>query len=282
MARNDGIDRTFARNQDLPTLDDVAKVQEHNEREKDSYSNQDIDTTQTHRNVHFKKPTDSYAAMFDQMIADGVISTRGLKADAVKYGELLFDVNSAYFHNHGGYEYAKQFYADAYKAAVEIVTGQVEQAEQSLADAKAATEKQKKKLEALQKETKAAKTIALTVQDIEEMGKKNALTGNVSLTPDQCDTLKRYAVNGIIANADNKRLKEKLASAEKTISIWKQRYEAVNEKYMELKQKAQPFLDAIEIASERVWAFVHAILARGKETQEHKHPARKRRQDMEI
>ena len=58
------------------------------------------------------------------MIADGVISTRGLKADAVKYGELIFDVNSAYFHNHGGYEYAKQFYTDAYKAAVEIVGGE--------------------------------------------------------------------------------------------------------------------------------------------------------------
>ena len=124
MARNDGIDRTFARNQDLPTLDDVAKVQEHNEREKDSYSNQDIDTSQTYRNIHFKTPTDSYAAMFDQMIAEGVISTRGLKADAVKYGELIFDVNSAYFHNHGGYEYAKQFYTDAYKAAVEIVGGE--------------------------------------------------------------------------------------------------------------------------------------------------------------
>ena len=429
MARNDGIDRTFARNQDLPTLDDVAKVQEHNEREKDSYSNQDIDTTQTHRNVHFKKPTDSYAAMFDQMIADGVISTRGLKADAVKYGELLFDVNSAYFHNHGGYEYAKQFYADAYKAAVEIVggeqyilsavmhadernramsealgedvyhyhlhvvyipvvekqilwskrckdealrgtvketiiqvsrskkwdskpvldengnpklnekgkkilkssysvlqddffnfmraagytdvergergsteehltvtqfkvqaeqqrletvTGQVAQAEQSLADAKAATEKQKKKLEALQKETKTAKTVALTVQEIETMGKKATFGNNITLTPDECDTLKRYAVNGIIANADNKRLKEKLASAEKTVSIWKQRYEAVNEKYMELKQKAQPFLDALEIASERVRAFINSILIRGKETQEHKHPAQKRGQDMEL
>ena len=429
MARNDGIDRTFARNQDLPTLDDVAKVQEHNEREKDSYSNQDIDTTQTHRNVHFKKPTDSYAAMFDQMIADGVISTRGLKADAVKYGELLFDVNSAYFHNHGGYEYAKQFYADAYKAAVEIVggeqyilsavmhadernramsealgedvyhyhlhvvyipvvekqilwskrckdealrgtvkevitqvsrskkwkskpvldedgnpmlnargkkilrssysvlqddffhfmrvagytdlergergsteehltvtqfkvqaeqqrletvAGQVAQAEQSLEDAKAATAKQKKKLESLQKETKAAKTIALTVQDIEAMGKKATFGNNITLTPDECDTLKRYAVNGIIANADNKRLKEKLASAEKTVSIWKQRYEAVNEKYMELKQKAQPFLDALEIASEKVRAFINSILIRGKETQEHEHPARKRGQDMEL
>ena len=45
MARNDGIDRTFARNQDLPTLDDVAKVQEHNEREKGSYSNQAVSYT---------------------------------------------------------------------------------------------------------------------------------------------------------------------------------------------------------------------------------------------
>ena len=428
MARNDGIDRTVARNQDLETPADVAKVQEHNEREKDSYSNQDIVPERTPLNVHFKSPTDDYVKMFEQMEQDGVISTRGLKPDAIKYGELVFDVNSAYFYNHGGYEFAKQFYADAYKAAVEIVggeqyilsavmhadernramsealgenvyhyhlhvvyipvvekqilwskrckdeslrgtvketitqvsrskkwdskpvldedgnpmlnakgkkilrssysvlqddffnfmraagyddvergergsteehltvtqfkvqaeqqrleavTGQVAQAEQSLEDAKAATEKQKKKLEALQKETKAAKTIALTVQDIEAMGKKSSITGNVSLTPDQCDTLKRYAVNGIIANADNKRLKEKLASAEKTVSIWKQRYEAVNEKYMELKQKAQPFLDALEIASERVRSFISAILARGKEMQEHKQPDRKRGQDIE-
>ena len=429
MARNDGIDRTVARNQDLETPADVAKVQEHNEREKDSYSNQDIVPERTALNVHFKAPTDDYVKMFEQMEQDNVISTRGLKPDAVKYSELDFDVNSAYFYNHGGYEFAKQFYADAYKAAVEIVggeqyilsavmhadernramsealgedvyhyhlhvvyipvvekqilwskrckdealrgtvkeiitqvsrskkwdskpvldedgnpmlnakgkkilkssysvlqddffnfmrnvgytdvergergsteehltvtqfkvqaeqqrletvTGQVAQAEQSLEDTKVATAKQKKKLEALQKETKAAKTIALTVQDIEAMGKKNALTGNVSLTQDQCETLKRYAVNGIIANADNKRLKEKLASAEKTASIWKQRYDALNEKYMELKQKAQPYLDALEIASERVRAFISAVLARGKKTRELKTPARKRGQDMEI
>ena len=429
MARNDGIDRTLARNQDLETPDDVAKAQEHNEREKDRYSNVDIVPERTALNVHFKAPTDDYAKMFEQMEQDNVISTRGLKPDAVKYSELVFDVNSAYFYNHGGYEFAKQFYADAYKAAVEIVggeqyilsavmhadernramsealgedvyhyhlhvvyipvvekqilwskrckdeslrgtvkevitqvsrskkweskpvlgedgnpmlnakgkkilkssysvlqddffnfmrnagytdvergergsteehltvtqfkvqaeqqrlkavTGQVAQAEQSLEDTKVATEKQKKKLEALQKETKTAKTIALTVQDIEAMGKKSSITGNVSLTPDQCDTLKRYAINGIIANADNKRLKEKLASAEKTVSIWKQRYEAVNEKYMELKQKAQPFLDALEIASERVRAFISAVLARGKETREIQTPARKRGQDMEI
>jgi len=428
MARNDGIDRTVARNQDLETPADVAKVQEHNEREKDSYSNQDIVPERTSLNVHYKAPTDDYVKMFEQMEQDGVISTRGLKPDAIKYGELVFDVNSAYFYNHGGYEFAKQFYVDAYKAAVEIVggeqyilsavmhadernramsealgedvyhyhlhvvyipvvekqilwskrckdealrgtvkeiitqvsrskkweskpvlgedgnpmfnakgkkilkssysvlqddffhfmraagytdvergergsteehltvtqfkvqaeqqrleavTGQVEQAEQSLEDAKVATEKQKKKLEALQKETKVAKTLALTVQDIEAMGKKSSITGNISLTPDQCDTLKRYAVNGIIANADNKRLKEKLASAEKTVSIWKQRYDALHEKYQELKKKAQPYLDALEIASERVRAFLNAILSRGNETQEHKQSAHRRGYDME-
>ena len=124
MARNDGIHRTVARNQDLETPADVAKVQEHNEREKDSYSNLDIVPERTALNVHFKSPTDDYVKMFEQMEQDGVISTRGLKPDAVKYGELIFDVNSAYFYNHGGYEFAKQFYADAYKAAVEIVGGE--------------------------------------------------------------------------------------------------------------------------------------------------------------
>ena len=58
MARNDGIDRTVARNQDLETPADVAKVQEHNEREKDSYSNQDIVPERTSLNIHFKAPTD--------------------------------------------------------------------------------------------------------------------------------------------------------------------------------------------------------------------------------
>ena len=45
--------------------------------------------------------------MFEQRKADGVISTHGLKEDANLYGELIFDVNSAYFYIHGGYEFAK-------------------------------------------------------------------------------------------------------------------------------------------------------------------------------
>ena len=123
MARGDGIHRTNARNMRM-TTDQVTNAQAHNEREKTSYVNQDIIPDRTPLNVHFKTPTAGYAEMFEQMRSDGVISTRGLKADAEKFGELIFDVNCAYFFNHGGYEFAKQFYADAYKAAIKIVGGE--------------------------------------------------------------------------------------------------------------------------------------------------------------
>ncbi len=114
MARNDGIDRTSVRN--LAVSDKaVGNTQQHNEREKDSYRNPDIIPQRAAWNVHFKKPTASYTDLFAQLEADGTISTRGLKPDATHYCELVFDVNSAYFDNHGGYEFAKQFYEDKKK-----------------------------------------------------------------------------------------------------------------------------------------------------------------------
>ena len=115
MARGDGIHRTNVRNARMKDAD-IGNAQAHNEREKTSYVNQDIVPERTPYNVHFKTPTAGYAEMFEQMRSDGVISTRGLKADAKKFGELIF--------NHGGYEFTKQFYADAYKAAIKIVGGE--------------------------------------------------------------------------------------------------------------------------------------------------------------
>jgi len=123
MARNDGIHRTVARNNNL-SASQINNAQRHKEREKESYANPDIVPERLAYNVHYKSPTGSYAEMFEQLKSDGIISTRGLKDDAKTYGELIFDVNSAYCYNHGGYEFAKQFYADAYKAAVEIVGGE--------------------------------------------------------------------------------------------------------------------------------------------------------------
>lgn len=123
MARNDGKNRASVRNANL-TDKQIGNAQRHNEREKESYTNPDIVPERTAMNVHYKQPTDSYAGMFAAMEQEGVISTRGLKDDAKKYGELIFDVNTAYFDNNGGYEFARQFYADAYRAAVKIVGGE--------------------------------------------------------------------------------------------------------------------------------------------------------------
>lgn len=123
MARNDGCHRTVVRHVKLRD-GDVRRVQSHNERERESYYNQDIVKERTLMNVHFKNPSADYTSIFEQMVRDKKISIRGLKAGACKVGELVFDVNSAYFHDRGGYDFAKQFYAEAYKAAIDIVGGE--------------------------------------------------------------------------------------------------------------------------------------------------------------
>ena len=422
MARNDGVDRTIVRNHDLKAPSDVAKIQEHNEREKTRYSNQDIVPERTAMNVHFKASTASYTEMFDQLEREKVISTRGLKPDAVKFGDLVFDVNSAYFYNHGGYEFAKQFYADAYKAAVEIVGGEqyilsavmhadernramsealgedvyhyhlhvvyipvvekqvlwskrckdkslvgtvketlmqvsrskkwaskpaldadgkpmlnakgktilkssysvlqddffhfmrsagyddiergergsteehltvtqfkvkaeqqrLEAVSEQVAQAEQALEKQEHKLDALKKETKAAKAAALTAREIKAMGKRNPLTGSVTLTAQECSELKKHAVNGLSARAEIVKLRDKLSAAEQAAAVWKQRYDALHEKYETLKKKVQPYLAALKAAPEKVRAFIDAILARARENPERNHPSHSQGRDMEI
>ena len=102
----------------------IEGAQAHNERQKESYSNPDIVPERTPFNIHFKEPSGSYEDMFSTLEQQKIISTWGQKPDSTKICELVFDVNSAYFYNHGGYDFAKQFYADAYEAAVKIVGGE--------------------------------------------------------------------------------------------------------------------------------------------------------------
>jgi len=84
----------------------------------------DIIKERAARGVHFKEPTGSYEQMFDSMLAAGVISTRGLGKDPFIVDELVFDVNTGYFEDGGGYEYAKSFFEEAYRCAIEEIGGQ--------------------------------------------------------------------------------------------------------------------------------------------------------------
>ena len=93
----------------------------HNERKNQGYANADIDPARAALNVHFKTCEGSYIKVLDSMIESGAISTRGLKQDAKMVDEMVFDVNSAYFEKGGGYEYAKQFFEEAYLDTMDLI-----------------------------------------------------------------------------------------------------------------------------------------------------------------
>jgi len=92
--------------------------QRHNERENESYSNADIQLERSSMNVHFRQCGGTYEQAFDELLDDELISTRGWKSDAKIIDEMIFDVNTLYFEERGGYEYAKKFYEEAYRLAI--------------------------------------------------------------------------------------------------------------------------------------------------------------------
>ncbi|MFI3249396.1 MAG: plasmid recombination protein [Eubacteriales bacterium] len=102
----------------------IGNIERHNERKNEQYQNPDISLQQTHLNHYFKKPEGGYLETFDKMCGDGVISTKGLKDDATIVDELLFDVNTEYFEENGGYEFALAFFQKVYEYAVEEVGGE--------------------------------------------------------------------------------------------------------------------------------------------------------------
>lgn len=103
----------------------ISVRERHNERKNEVYSNPDVLLEYSHNNVTFKAcEAATYARQFDRMVEEGVVSTRGLKPDAYVFDELVFDVNTDYFETHGGYEYARRFYAEVYELAKEIAGGE--------------------------------------------------------------------------------------------------------------------------------------------------------------
>ena len=99
------------------TKENISKFERHDERKNTTYSNTNIVSKRTPMNIYFKRYNTTLNQKFDEMVKNGQISTRGLKANAKIYNELVFDVNSLYFEENGGYEFAKSFYEKAYNFA---------------------------------------------------------------------------------------------------------------------------------------------------------------------
>ena len=95
----------------------IQKAERHNERKNKSYSNMNVDLTQTQNNVYYKKCEKTYNQRLKEMIESGYLSLRGLKDNAKIFDEIIFDINSDYFEQNGGYEFAKEFYEKAFNFA---------------------------------------------------------------------------------------------------------------------------------------------------------------------
>lgn len=94
-----------------------------------------------------------------------------------------------------------QFKVAREKQRLEAVTAELTQKEEQIDDITQAAEKKKQELKSLQAQTRVATATAVTVQELESMGKKS-FTGNIVLTPDECLTLKKYAVSCFSEKAD--------------------------------------------------------------------------------
>lgn len=99
----------------------VGKFERHIERKNESYENMNVDLSRTPMNVSFKGCGElTYNERLDDLIAAGTVSLKGLKPDATVFDEMIMDVNTDYFEQNGGYEYACRFYEEAFHFAEKI------------------------------------------------------------------------------------------------------------------------------------------------------------------
>jgi hypothetical protein len=102
----------------------------HNERKNENYYNGDIKPERAPLNVHFRQNfredgmPETYEETFRRLMSEGVISDKWHKPTSKSFDELVFDVNTDYFERGGGYDFARKFYEEAYRCAVNEIGGE--------------------------------------------------------------------------------------------------------------------------------------------------------------
>lgn len=103
------------------TRSTVGKFERHIERKNESYENMNVDLSRTRWNVIYQGCGEqTYNERLDELVAAGTVSLKGLKPDAKVFDEMILDVNTEYFEQRGGYEYACRFYEAAFHFAQRV------------------------------------------------------------------------------------------------------------------------------------------------------------------
>ncbi|MDR2446489.1 MAG: plasmid recombination protein [Treponema sp.] len=117
---------TVARNEACPVTR-VSARERHNERKNANYFNGDIVAERTKMNVHYHQifrsdgTVENYQETIDRLLEEKKIVKHNFKPKSAIIDELVFDVNTDYFEQNGGYEFAEKFYEEAYRLAVKEV-----------------------------------------------------------------------------------------------------------------------------------------------------------------
>lgn len=103
------------------TQESVGKFERHIERKNEHYANMNVDLERAPMNIQYKGCGElTYNEMLQRLVDEGKVSMRGLRKDAKVFDELIFDINSEYFEEHGGYDFAKTFYEEAFRFAEKL------------------------------------------------------------------------------------------------------------------------------------------------------------------
>ena len=118
--------KTFIRNNSY-TTGKVSFVEGHNERKNKNPINADVVPERADMNVHYHQnftpggTPETYHQTIDRLLDERKIVKHNFKPNSAIIDDFILDINTSYFEENGGYEFAKKFYEEAYRYAVSEV-----------------------------------------------------------------------------------------------------------------------------------------------------------------
>ncbi|MCL2798622.1 MAG: hypothetical protein FWD58_11360 [Firmicutes bacterium] len=163
-----------------------------------------------------------------------------------------------------------------------VIEFKTQQENQRLQDLVLQAMSQKEVLEEYEKKIKVKKDYVKVSKQLKEMGKPVLIGTDVKLTQEEFKDLKALAKNGISLQDENRKLKKEIIEVKKNFNAHAEahnglvamyhdlqsRFDDLTDKYNRLKEKAQPFFDAVKYAPEKVWDFITNILGLQRQEQE--------------
>lgn len=233
----------------------------HNERNNESYHNGDIVPERAPLNIHFRRnlradgSPETYEETFNRLLENGTIVKRGLREDAKLFDEMVFDVNTEFFEDNGGYDYAKRFFEETYRLAVNEIGGEdfldfkIQQDKKRLGALDEQAGRKKVEVDKLTEATKVRADISATQTEIDAMARPGKSGNNVIVAKADWETVSAMAKRCVILDAKLKDTQRQIDALRRECDKWKTNYER-------LWNEVKSFIHAIRRIPQKLLSFI--------------------------